>query len=233
MSNAETEKKTEKIPIRFHPRVFASLGAELVTNDIVAIIELVKNSYDAFASRVDVRIVKDEKTTEQEIEIADDGVGMSKLVIEDAWCVVATPYKVENPFVKSSRRTRRVSGAKGLGRLSVARLGKDLEMFTKSVDSPCWKVAVNWDSLAATENFDLAAADVTETIKCPFSSPHGTLIRIKELNTDWTNERIVELKEQLSRLVSPFSGIEDFEIHLTEPETETSDTLEAVWKIKN
>ncbi len=95
MSNAKaekkTEKKTEKIPIRFHPRVFASLGAELVTNDIVAVIELVKNSYDAFASRVDVRIIEDEGTAEQIIEIADDGVGMSKSVKENAWCVVATP----------------------------------------------------------------------------------------------------------------------------------------------
>lgn len=226
MSNAKAEKKAEKIPIRFHPRVFASLGAELVTNDIVAVIELVKNSYDAFAGRVDVRIIEDEETAEQIIEIADDGVGMSRSVIEDAWCVVATPYKVENPFIKSTRRTRRVSGAKGLGRLSVARLGRDLEMFTKSANAPCWKVAVNWDSLAATQSSDLAAADVTEITKCPFSSSHGTLIRIKELNTDWTNERIIELKEQLSRLVSPFSGIEDFEIHLTESETETSDTLE-------
>src|SRR6266404_5670394 len=45
----------EQIPFRMHPRVFAALGADLVTNDVVAVIELVKNSYDAFATRVDVR----------------------------------------------------------------------------------------------------------------------------------------------------------------------------------
>ena len=51
---------TNKIPLKMHPRVFAALGADLVTNDIVAIIELVKNSYDAFAS--EVRITLDRKS---------------------------------------------------------------------------------------------------------------------------------------------------------------------------
>ncbi len=50
-----TIEKDHRIAFRIHPRVFAALGADLVTNDIVAVIELVKNSYDAFATRVDVR----------------------------------------------------------------------------------------------------------------------------------------------------------------------------------
>ena len=45
----------ERIPFRMHPRVFAALGADLVTNDVVAVIELVKNSYDAFAQNVWLR----------------------------------------------------------------------------------------------------------------------------------------------------------------------------------
>ena len=53
---AEKESLAEKVPFRIHPRVFAALGADLVTNDVVAVIELVKNSYDALATRVDVRL---------------------------------------------------------------------------------------------------------------------------------------------------------------------------------
>ena len=57
MENRSSEEKDglEKIPFRMHPRVFAALGADLVTNDVVAVIELVKNSYDAFAQNVWLR----------------------------------------------------------------------------------------------------------------------------------------------------------------------------------
>ena len=89
--------KAAIIPFRMHPRVFAALGSELVTNDVVAIIELVKNSYDALATHVDVRIHKNESQKEQFIEIVDDGTGMSRSIIEDVWTVVGTPYRLDSP----------------------------------------------------------------------------------------------------------------------------------------
>ena len=42
MTEKLTDRKYDKIPFRLHPRVFSSLGSDLVTNDVVAIIELVK-----------------------------------------------------------------------------------------------------------------------------------------------------------------------------------------------
>jgi len=115
------------IPFRFHPRVFAALGADLVTNDLVAVIELVKNSYDAFARRVDVRfkVGDDGKLC---LEIEDDGLGMSEETIREVWCVVATPFRAENTTSKRQEKQRRVTGAKGLGRLSAARLGNALQV---------------------------------------------------------------------------------------------------------
>jgi hypothetical protein len=53
--------EAEKLAWTFHPRVFSSLGRDLVTNDLVAMIELVKNGYDAFAHRVDIRFLEDER----------------------------------------------------------------------------------------------------------------------------------------------------------------------------
>ena len=127
-----------KIPFKIHPRVFSALGADLVTSDVVAIIELVKNSYDAFASNVWVRFDVDDQGNDR-IEIEDDGYGMTKDIIEKVWSVVATPYKQDNPFAKAGEKKRRVSGEKGLGRLAVARLGHNLEMLTKSRKEPCWQ----------------------------------------------------------------------------------------------
>ena len=133
----------EQIPFRMHPRVFAALGADLVTNDVVAVIELVKNSYDAFAENVWLRF-RENPSFGKYLEIKDDGNGMTKEVVENVWCLVATPYKGRNPVVKSGNKERRVAGEKGLGRLSVARLGAHLHMLTKAPRAPCWEVKVNW-----------------------------------------------------------------------------------------
>ena len=96
----------EDVPVRFHPRAFSAFGADLVTNDEVAITELVKNSYDAFATEVTVSISDDE------IEIRDNGSGMTRDIIKNAWAVVATPFKQTLPFVEKDGKVRRVSGNK-------------------------------------------------------------------------------------------------------------------------
>ena len=95
----------EPIPFRVHPRVFAALGADLVTNDVVAVIELVKNSYDAFARNVWVRF-RDDSVRGAYLEIEDDGSGMTKDTIENVWCLVATPHKEMHPVARSGEKVR-------------------------------------------------------------------------------------------------------------------------------
>lgn len=110
MADKKTEPQLEKVLFRLHPRVFAALGTGLVTNDLVAIIELVKNSYDAFASHVDVRFTGGPSGQISRIEVQDDGEGMTYDLITNVWCEVATPYRTIEPFRKSGRTRRRVSG---------------------------------------------------------------------------------------------------------------------------
>lgn len=217
-----SSNRSQRIPFSFHPRAFASLGAELVTNDVVAIIELVKNSYDALAPRVDVRFIESE-AGDMRIEIQDDGSGMTRSVIENVWCVVATPYRKSRPVTKQQQKARRVSGEKGLGRLSSARLGNNLEMLTKSASGPCWQVKVIWPDLAAANDLKACKVDIK---KCPpkdasLVGPRGTLLRITNLNSEWDEKRINDLREQLSRLISPFYKSEDFKIWLTLPGKES------------
>ena len=111
----DSRDEFEQIPLRMHPRVFAALGADLVTNDVVAVIELVKNAYDAFARNVWLRF-RNDPVRGAYLEIQDDGTGMTKDIIQNVWCVVATPFKELNPVVKSGHKERRVAGEKGLGR---------------------------------------------------------------------------------------------------------------------
>jgi signal transduction histidine kinase len=224
MSKQLTTNSTEpeKIQFRFHPRAFNSLGPELVTNDVVAIIELVKNSYDALANRVDVRLVHPSKGKPY-IEIQDNGAGMTRSIIEDVWCVVATPFRQDNPVSRYGGGTRRVSGEKGLGRLSAARLGKRLEMLTKSTKEPCWKVSVTWSDLANAESMEACTITLEHCPEDQALVESGTLLRILDLSTEWVEAKMTDLKEQLSRLVSPFTKVDDFQIWLTLPGEEQAE----------
>ncbi len=198
-----TKTKQSRVPFRLHPRVFAALGSDLVTNDFVAITELVKNFYDAFADRVDVRFRADEIQGDS-IEIQDNGLGMDRATVETVWCVVATPYRAENPVSRKGSKTRRTAGEKGLGRLSMARLGNRLEMLTQAKGQPCLKVDIEWPDLPRASSLDACFANV-EVYDGPSPFKHsGTLLRIYDLQAEWNDERLDELHEHLSRLLSPF-----------------------------
>lgn len=209
----------EKLPFRVHPRVFESLGNDLVTDDIVAVIELVKNSYDALA--INVRLKFDENESYgRYLEIEDDGHGMTREVLENVWCLVATPFKAQNPMAKSEKNQRRVVGNKGLGRLSALRLGGKLRMLTQAKNSPCWQVDVDWSTLSKTDSLSegfVVCAEYPE--ESPFSETgSGTRLTVYDLNSRWEENRISELRENLARLVSPFSQVDEFNISLVSRE---------------
>jgi len=216
--NLEQDNKTEKVEevyFKFHPRVLTSLGAELVTHDTVAIIELVKNSYDAFAKTVNVRILQESanasgiKGKRLVIEIEDNGIGMTRENIRDNWCVVATPNKQDTPILEAGDTKRRVSGEKGLGRLSAARLGKTLTLITKTKKDGCISIEIDWDRIV-TDNSEKIKINKCDLGLIPGDT--GTIIRVSDLCNDsnWDidvltgRENVEDLKTQLSRFISPF-----------------------------
>jgi signal transduction histidine kinase len=210
-----TEKNGfDRIPFRMHPRVFAALGADLVTNDVVAVIELVKNSYDAFAQNVWLRF-RDDPSDGIFLEIQDDGEGMTRDIIENVWCLVATPYKEQNPVVRNGTKERRVAGEKGLGRFSVARLGGRLHMLTQAPGEPCWEVNVNWADFSDGDDLSKSFAGCRKyPEKSPFKKS-GTRLRIHGLKVRWDDNHILDLEENLGRLLSPFSFLGDFNVFLS------------------
>jgi len=211
---ADPENAFESIQLRMHPRVFAALGKDLVTNDVVAVIELVKNSYDAFAHNVWVEFSYSDLEGSY-LEIRDDGTGMTRKVIENEWCLVATPHKQTNSLVEKGGKVRRVSGNKGLGRLSVARLGNRLSMITKAPQSPCWEVTVNWSDVSESDDLSHSAVGFREYPETSPFQESGTRIRILDLTEEWDEKRKAELHDNLSRLISPFSTSDEFNIFLS------------------
>jgi len=215
MTNNLSNKKdgTEFIQFRMHPRVFTALGADLVTNDVVAVIELVKNSYDAMANNVWIRMGAD-KEFGPYMEIIDDGIGMTRQILEDVWCLVATPYKEDNPLVAMGQVHRRVVGEKGLGRLSVARLGRRLVMLTQARNEPCWEIDVDWSEVSAGKDISNSYIKLREKVGTSPFDTSGTRLRILGLKGSWDDLQLTDLEDNLARLVSPFSELADFNIFL-------------------
>lgn len=127
----------KKVSIRPFARLLTMLGDQLIKNEQIAVIELIKNSYDADADWVKVSfegftnsfgITKDSK-----IIIEDNGCGMNAATIEKSWMSPATPNKFSKDG--SERRTpkyqRIIQGEKGIGRYAMLKLGKTINMTTR------------------------------------------------------------------------------------------------------
>lgn len=217
------------IPIKIHPRALSAFGEDLITNDNIAVIELVKNSYDAYALKTEIIFGTDEQGKAY-IEIKDDGCGMTRETIEYAWATIATSYKKNKPYITRTfskiddkgiehieERTRVVSGNKGLGRFSAARLGHEMYIITKHHDDECISAYFDWrtfDDATTISDCHISLSYNSENIFANNIDGTGTSIIIKTLRSEWTKDEINALISELSRLINPFESLSDFSIKL-------------------
>lgn len=209
------------------------IGRDLITDDFIAIYELVKNSYDAYANRVKITFKKNE------IIIADNGKGMSKTDLSEKWFSVAYSAKKDNtedddikrdPHLDNLKSRRFYAGAKGVGRFSCDRLGSKLELITSKISSnKTYKINVNWDDFEvdAKQSFGSINIPYEETLDTnvfPNSVQNGTIIRIKNLNSSWNKDKLINLRRSLEKLINPFSKQNDFSIEINANEI-LDDTL--------
>lgn len=127
---------SDKLVIRPYARLLTMLGEQLIKNESIAIIELMKNSYDADASFVKLNFKGFEKgfrkMDESQIVIEDDGNGMDREILEHAWLSPATPIKLKQKKLKSfTDKGRIVQGEKGIGRFAIFKLGKKIQIITR------------------------------------------------------------------------------------------------------
>lgn len=198
--------------MRPRARLISLLGDELISDECVALVELVKNAYDADASRVDVNF----SLTKDELTIKDDGCGMSLETILGAWFEPGTVTKKE---ADRSPKGRVYQGAKGVGRFAAARLSRSLLMETKKEDSETGvAVLVEWgrfDDSSYLDDIELTY----EVVPMPHLV-HGTVLTLEGLSEKhpWSEEDYVSLHDRLSRLISPFEDTKGFTISLNIPQ---------------
>ena len=205
------------------------IGKELITDDLVAIFELVKNAFDANATRVDVDFYHvGEKINK--IVIRDNGKGMDRVDIDNKWLFVAYSAKkegTENFRDKQSMR-RFHAGAKGIGRFSCDRLGSALTIYTRrSKSSKFSKLIVDWGKFEKNmkKRFEKLNLDYSEVSSCPYSLRTGTVLEITKVRSDWDKEKFKRLRASLEKLINPLQGndADAFEIHLNVPKFKSED----------
>jgi len=192
-----------RLKLLFHPEIFTILGEQLVSDPIIAISELVKNSYDADATEVLVRISSEPI---EEITIHDNGHGMALEEIERGWLIVGTPSKRTKT---RSKKGRVLTGSMGIGRLAAFSLANIVELETSTETGPWRKVRLDLNLLSRLEDisdFQIEIEDLGEKKK-----DQGATVRLNDLKWHPEEGEIERLKTRLSILCSPQAS-SDFSI---------------------
>lgn len=199
---------------RVHASLIYKLGESLIADGITALSELIKNSYDADAGICMVQINTkyqefiDGKNCNGKIEISDNGCGMDINTIINGWLTLSNSSKKKMKREKQTtpKYHRYPLGDKGLGRLSVQKLGRYMQLITKTKESDFeYIVDIPWGDFLKNTTIDQIPVSMKKNTVVGDKS--YTKIIIKDLmdNSQWEkDEQINFLTNSISKIVSPF-----------------------------
>ena len=155
------------------------LGVQNFSNDEAAVLELIKNAYDANALIVTLEFIDNRM-----LRITDNGDGMDSEDIKKHWMHIGKSNKGYD-FIDVNNNVRVQAGAKGVGRFALSRLGKNIQMYSKKAqrDGVVWRT--DWDR--STLELDSSIEN------------KGTCIEINNLRENWTRKRIEKLNKYLEK----------------------------------
>lgn len=222
-----------KVSFSTHAHIKNIIGKELINDDNVAVMELVKNSYDAGATRVNIEFknLVSDKNKLSELIISDDGVGMSENDVLTKWLNIAYSSKKNN----HTQNNRYQAGNKGVGRFSCDRLGKKLNIYTKQKDGKVIHLKISWKDFEDANKIDIQIQDIPVLIreieKSQFKEEsgfdtfeQGTILQIIDLNEEWIEfdrkdnlfndididkTKLLRLKNSLERLINPNQSFDE------------------------
>ena len=231
-------EKREKLNFSTNAKLGKLVGRELITNNIIAVFELIKNSYDAFASNVSIEFVDFDTTgkdvdidnrylrntvisnSSSKIVISDDGQGMSFDEIKTNWMEIGTTGKeniTKRHITRGLQTIHRVmNGEKGIGRFGCDKLGSKLKMIsTGAMGRETSFLFIDWN-LFDDHSKKLQDIEVDCVVEEDQTSRQtGLTLEISGLRDRWTNADLSNLKKQLKKMLSPFSQEQnDFNIFL-------------------
>ena len=226
--------QSKKLQIRPYARLLTMLGEQLIKNERIALIELIKNSYDADADWVKVTFQgfgnNYQIKSDSKIIIDDNGIGMNLEVVEKHWLNPATPEKKRRKKKKdTTTKGRIIQGEKGIGRFAILKLGRKIDIVTRtSADRMEYFIEYDFSSYDddfLTENGEdkdlfiddlqvlLTSREPKRIIKEKVllgtlkkeRPEHGTIIEISNLKGTWTERKVELVYRDLTKLESIFS----------------------------
>lgn len=192
--------------------VFRELGALLVGRDSTALIELIKNSYDADATEVSIygHSLRDKRVAY--IQITDNGTGMTVDDFTNGFLRIASRLK-EKGDRRSLRYKRRFTGAKGIGRLAAHKLaellrvdsmpGKELKALEGVVATIDWKSVEKFQTLEELATEENNPAIIVEPKKKTSSTKEGTEIRLERLRRSWSDKELLRFVSEVQSFSPP------------------------------
>lgn len=175
------------------------LGLELVAKHETAVSELVKNAYDADATKVKI-LFKDSSNAGGSLEIHDNGSGMTKDQLINGFMRLSSSEKMHFPL--SPKYNRKRAGKKGIGRFSAQRLGKRLTIITQTIDAEqAQKITLNWDDFLGDKDLLSITNQILLTDKI---QDEGTVLIIEQLRDIWTKATIERVYRYASEILQPF-----------------------------
>ena len=218
--------KSQSLSLRPYARLLTMLGDQLIKNERIALVELIKNGYDADAERVEVRFenfnLDMTNNGSSRIVVRDDGTGMTFETVRSRWMNPAAPQKHLEKRRGDGRtpgKNRVIQGEKGIGRFAVLKLGKLITVTTRTPNDD-FETVVKFDFTRFDDDFvsehgqekDIFLDEIK--IDCRQSVPskmqgaeHGTVIEIQELKGEWGDNVVRDLCRDVSNLTDPVSRI--------------------------
>ncbi|EKD28848.1 MAG: hypothetical protein ACD_79C00184G0003 [uncultured bacterium] len=207
--------------LNFEPkaRLLLQLGDQLIRSESIALLEIIKNSYDAYASVVRVSMKNLDTPSSGEIIIEDDGIGMDADIIKNIWMQPGTDYKLKiiQEIKKNDRKNRIPIGEKGIGRFGVHKLGYQIELISKKEGKKEIQLKMNWKDFDTDDLLSKIPVVFKEMEHSEFftGKKTGTRLIIRNLKNIWTRETVRELYRSVNSLSSPFETMDSFRVYFT------------------
>ena len=223
-----------KLQMTFDPNTIEHLGVKMYSTLPPVLAELIANAYDAYAENVTLTL-KD-KGGKKEIIIEDDGEGMSFDEINDKFLKIGRNRRKDQESALKRKKTRKMIGKKGLGKLSFFGITNEVEISTKKDGEEPITFVMSWEGIKNTQNSNYTPEIITKP-KVNFLKNKGTKIILKDIKRK-TGFDADQLAVSLSRMII-FS--DDFKVTIKHNEEDPLEILnqmrykdlemECEWKI--
>jgi len=204
----------EELIFKPRARLMLQLGEQLIRNESIALLELIKNAYDADASTAKVIMRNLDVPEEGVIIVEDDGCGMTEEIIKNVWMEPGSDYK-ENLFkkgIRTQRFGRLPLGEKGVGRFAAHKLGELIILITRAENNPEIVLKIDWEVFEKNKYLEDISIRLTRRNPMIFKNKTGTRIEIRKLKKPWTRGMLREVYRSILAFISPFDTPESFRV---------------------